>query len=103
MRTFVVGSFPTIDETEPNNEPAKAQKIALTNTIAGIIKNEDVDCFAVELKKGELFSAEVEGMRLGRGNFDPRLTLLDSTGAAVADVDVSPSGETRVLAADHSL
>jgi hypothetical protein len=85
IRTFFVGAFPEIQETEPNNEPAKAQKIALNTTVAGVIKNEDVDCFAVDLKQGQRLSAEVEGMRLGRGAFDPRLVLLGPDGAQLSE------------------
>jgi hypothetical protein len=55
--------------------------------VAGVINNEDVDCFAVQVKQGERLSAEVEGMRLGRGVFDPRLVLRDTNGAVLADVD----------------
>jgi hypothetical protein len=87
LRTFYVGAFPIVAEKEPNNLPAQAQKIALNTTVAGVITSEDVDCFAVEVKKGERLSAEVEGMRLGRGVFDPRLSVLDTNGAVLADVD----------------
>lgn len=87
IRTFFVGPFPTIEETEPNDEPAKAQKVSLNATVAGIIKKEDVDCFAVDLKQGQRFSAEVQGMRLGRGDFDPRLTVLAPDGQVIADAD----------------
>lgn len=87
LRTFFVGAFPVVAEKEPNNTPAQAQKIALNTTVAGIITSEDVDCFAVELKKGARLSAEVEGMRLGRGMFDPRLAVLETNGTVLADVD----------------
>src|ERR1017187_5378375 len=87
LRTFFVGPFPVLAEKEPNNTPAQAQKIALNTTVAGIITSEDVDCFAVEVKKGSRLSAEVEGMRLGRGVFDPRLAVLETNGAVLADVD----------------
>jgi hypothetical protein len=87
LRTFFVGAFPVVSESEPNNTPARAQKVALNTTVAGVVTGEDVDCFAVELKKGERLSAEVLGMRLGRGEFDPRLVLLDTNGTAIADVD----------------
>jgi hypothetical protein len=87
LRTFFVGPFPVVAEIEPNNEPAKAQKVALNTTVAGIITSEDVDCFLVEAKKGQRLSAEVEGIRLGRAAFDARLTLLDTNGTALADVD----------------
>lgn len=87
LRTFMVGPFPVVEESEPNNEPAKAQKLALNTTVCGVIQNEDVDCFAVEMKHGQRLSAEVEGMRLGRGVFDPRLAVLGPGGAVLADVD----------------
>lgn len=87
LRTFFVGPYPVVAEVEPNNTPAQAQKIKLNTTIAGVITAEDVDCFAVQLKKDERLSAEVEGMRLGRGVFDPRLLLLETNGTALADVD----------------
>jgi hypothetical protein len=86
IRTFLVGPFPVLPEVEPNNDPAKAQKVPLNTTVAGVIKSEDVDCFSVELKKGQRLSAEVEGMRLGRGAFDPRLALLDGEGALLVEV-----------------
>ncbi len=87
LRTFAVGPFAVVDEIEPNNDSAKAQNVALNTTVVGVIQNEDVDCFSVELKKGQRLSAEVEGMRLGRGAFDPRLAVLDEKGAVLADVD----------------
>ncbi len=87
IRTFAVGSYPLLEEVEPNDEPSKAQEVPLNRTVSGVIKNEDVDCFAVALKQGQLFSAEVEAMRLGRGLFDARLAVLDPDGAVIADVD----------------
>jgi hypothetical protein len=87
LQTFLIGPFPVVSEVEPNNDPSTAQKVPLNTTVTGVIQNEDVDCFAIEAKKGERISAEVEGMRLGRGAFDPRLTLLDSGGTILADAD----------------
>jgi hypothetical protein len=87
LRTFFVGPYPVIAEQEPNNELTNAQKVAINTTVTGVITSEDVDCFAVEARKGDRLSAEVEGMRLGRGVFDPRLALLDSHGTVLADVD----------------
>ena len=87
LRTFFVGPYPVVEEKEPNNYPGQAQKVALNTTVAGVITSEDVDCFAVEARRGSRLSAEVEGMRLGRGAFDPRLAVLDSHGAVLADVD----------------
>jgi len=87
LRTFFVGPYPVIAEVEPNNTPALAQKIKMNTTVEGVITAEDVDCFALQAKKGDRLSAEVEGMRLGRGVFDPRLFLLETNGTVLADVD----------------
>src|SRR5205823_1150840 len=87
LRTFFVGPYPVIEETEPNNERSKAQKVALNSTIAGVLKSEDVDCYAVELKQGQRFSAEVMGIRLGRANLDPRLTVFDEHDSIITDAD----------------
>lgn len=87
LRTFFVGPYPVVAEIEPNDTPAQAQKIRLNTTVTGVITAEDVDCFAVEARQGQLLSAEVEGMRLGRGAFDPRLALRETNGTVLADVD----------------
>src|SRR5437764_1099581 len=59
LMTFFVGPFPVVNEIEPNNDLQKPQKIELNTTVAGIITSEDVDCFAVQAKKGQRLSAEV--------------------------------------------
>ncbi len=90
LRTFWVGVLPSVMEKEPNNDIEHAQKIDLNVTVTGVIAGEDVDCFAVEAKKGQRLVAVVEGMRLGRTLFDPRLALLDSTGRELAVCDGHP-------------
>jgi Bacterial pre-peptidase C-terminal domain len=87
LMTFFVGSLPESTEKEPNNDPAHAQKVDFNSTINGVVNNEDVDCFSVEVKKGQRFSVEVEGMRLGRGPLDARLTILNPDGSVLADAD----------------
>jgi hypothetical protein len=87
LLTFFVGSLPESTEKEPNNDPAHAQKVDFNSTINGVVNNEDVDYFSVEAKKGQRFSVEVEGMRLGRGPLDARLTILNPDGAVLADAD----------------
>jgi hypothetical protein len=87
LRTFYVGPYPVIEEVEPNNDRTNPQKVTLNSAIAGTIKGEDVDCFAIELNRGQTFSAEVLGIRLGRANFDPRLTVFDQHDDIVADAE----------------
>jgi hypothetical protein len=87
LTTFFVGSLPEATEKEPNNDPEHAQKVDFNSTINGVVNNEDVDCFSVEVKKGQRLSVEVEGMRLGRGPLDARLTILNPDGSVLADAD----------------
>jgi len=78
LRTVWVGALPIVDEKEPNNDFAAPQKIPLNCTVHGVADNEDVDYYAVEAKKGQRISVEVEGMRLGTTFFDPAIAILDS-------------------------
>ena len=87
LRTFFVGPYRCVEEVEPNNDITNAQWIPLNTTVSGVIKSEDVDCFAVDLKRGQRLSAEVEGIRLGRALFDSRLTITTTNGTVLADVD----------------
>ncbi len=78
LRTFWVGALPVVAEKEPNNEFIAPQKIPLNCTVHGVADNEDVDYYAVEAKKGQRISVEIEGMRLGTTFFDPYIAILDS-------------------------
>ena len=60
-----------MNETEPNNKPAEAQKITLPCDIAGsFFPAADVDSFEFTAKKGETWWVEVASERLGL-NTDP--------------------------------
>jgi hypothetical protein len=94
LRTFWVGPLPVVAEAEPNNDAAKPQKIALNTTVEGVIKNEDLDYFSIDLKKGQRITAEVEGMRLGGGAdgpaaFDPYVAILSGDGKELVAADDS--------------
>src|SRR5262245_36843603 len=90
MRTFWVGALPAVAEKEPNSDFDKPQKIPLNVTVEGVVDNEDVDYYAVELKKGQRLSAEIEGMRLGTTFFDPYIAILDGKRFELATSDDSP-------------
>jgi hypothetical protein len=79
-----------VDEIEPNNDFAKPQKINLNSTVNGVVLNEDVDYFAVEAKKGQRLSAEVEGLRLGESFFDPSMAIMDTNRFVLAAADDTP-------------
>ena len=71
-----------VEEVEPNNDFAKPQSIAMNVTVNGVADNEDIDYYAVEAKKGDRITAEVEGIRLGLTLFDPYVAILDSSGSS---------------------
>lgn len=89
LRSFFVGPFVTMKETEPNNELLKAQLVPLNTTVTGTIASEDVDYFKIPGKKGQRLSIEVEAIRLGRVLFDPYLALMDADGKVIAESDDS--------------
>ena len=59
QRPFVVGTLPEVEETEPNDSPAKAQPVAGQVVVNGRLSN--VDAFAVTLKQGQTLVASLLG------------------------------------------
>jgi hypothetical protein len=94
LRTFWIGALPVVDEKEPNNDFAAPQAIPLNCTVHGTITSEDVDYFAVEAKKGQRISVEIEGLRLASnpnvGTFDPFIAILDAKRFELATSDDTP-------------
>lgn len=76
-RQFFVGHYPNVEEVEPNNDLDLAQPVDYNQTIEGVVQNEDVDYFKINLKKGQRLTLEAEGIRLGYGTFDPYIAILD--------------------------
>jgi len=87
LHMFYIGTLPTVNEVEPNDDPERAQAVLLNSTISGVVKREDIDCFCVEAKKGQRITAEVEGMRLGIMMFDPWLAIMKKNGDVLATCD----------------
>src|SRR5262249_58086398 len=87
LRTFSVGALKEVNEVEPNNDFLAPQPIPMDVTVTGVADNEDVDYYAIEAKKGDRISAEVEGMRLGITMFDPAVTILNSKRFELASSD----------------
>jgi hypothetical protein len=89
-----VGQYPNVDEIEPNSEFETPQRIELNQTILGTAQNEDVDYYIVTAKKGQLLSAEVEAMRLGRQYdgrfFDPYVAIMNKDRFEIALADDTP-------------
>ncbi|WP_367872937.1 peptidase [Luteolibacter sp. Populi] len=87
LRSFFIGQFPVVNEADPNDKQAEAQRVELNTTVQGIAKQEDVDYYVCSLKKGQRFTAEVEAMRLGRTMFDSYLAIVDPKGFEIASCD----------------
>lgn len=87
LRVLRVGPFPSVEEQEPNNEFDHPQAIPLNTTVSGVVTNEDVDHFAVEVKKGQRLNVEIEGIRIGQVLFDPYVALLDEKRFELASSD----------------
>jgi hypothetical protein len=84
---FSVGTMPEIPEKEPNDTTAKPQNIDLDRTINGTATNEEIDIYAVEARKGQRLTAEVEAIRLGNSLFDPYVAILDRNQQELAASD----------------
>ena len=89
-RSFFVGALPQVSEAEPNGDFDKPQRIDLNVTVAGVVKNEDIDYYVITAKKGQRISAEIEGIRLGTAMFDPYIGIMDSKRFELAANDDSP-------------
>ncbi len=87
LRIFYVGPFPSVLEKEPNSQITNAQPVSLNTTVEGSIGTEDVDYFAIEAKKNQRLSVEVEGARLGRTMFDPYVAIHDGAGKVIVSSD----------------
>ena len=60
-RPLIIGSLPEVEETEPNDTPEKPHRLSDCVTINGrLAKNNDVDCFSLELRAGQTLVASVE-------------------------------------------
>jgi hypothetical protein len=88
LRTFTVGSMREVAEKEPNSKLEDAQAIPLNVTVSGVVQSEDIDFFAIELKRGDRLNVELEGLRLGPGTlFDPTLSIRAADGTQLAKSD----------------
>ena len=102
LRTFRVGPFPQVAETETNtsnpkvvnNTPDTAQEIQVPETggltIAGVVRQEDVDCYRISLEKGQRLSVAVDAVRLNYTPFDPYIDVINEAGFVVSASDDIP-------------
>ncbi len=91
LRVLTVGNLPEVAEAEPNTNLKQAQVVGANVTVSGVVQSEDVDHFAVDLKKGDRLNVELEGLRLASVSsaafFDPVLSVRDEDGAELVRSD----------------
>ncbi|MBL4884531.1 MAG: PPC domain-containing protein [Planctomycetaceae bacterium] len=84
IANFFVGPYTVVDEKEPNTDFTAPQTVGINVTVHGRIDNEDVDYYAVEAKKGQRLTVEVEGLRMGTyymgaAFFDPYVAIMNAS------------------------
>lgn len=85
LRPFIVGVLPEVNEVEPNDDARKAQLITQPAVVNGKLnKNGDVDCFAVDLKKGQTLVASVQSHQVLRSAADMVMQLVTPAGVVIA-------------------
>ena len=101
LRTFAVIDSPIRIEGETtagnktrNDSPEAAEVLERADgniqTIAGVIRREDVDTYRVHLKEGQKIAASLCGVRLNHTPFDPAIELVDASGFVIASCDDHP-------------
>jgi hypothetical protein len=82
LRPFIVGMLPEVIEKEPNDDFKKPHALDGSSfTINGKLeKVGDVDCFAVNLKKGQTLVASLEAHHTLRAPMDGILQILSADG-----------------------
>jgi hypothetical protein len=105
---FAVGDLPEIEEKEPNDSLAAAQRVEVPATINGRIQSpDDEDYFVFHAKAGERLLLEVYARRLD-SPLDSVLTLLNPKGQEMAENDdtvdigeplVTHQADSRLVAA----
>jgi hypothetical protein len=83
---FHVGSLPRLNEVEPNNDLAHAQKITLPVMIDGVVEADDYDVYRFHAEAGQTLVFDVMATRAG-SRLDSTLTILDERGAELDFID----------------
>src|SRR5262245_5397514 len=84
---FFVGTLPELTETEPNDDPKKPQRLAGSECVVNgrLTPANDVDHFAVPLKKGQTLVASVEANRTLGSPMDAVMHVLSPQGFVAAE------------------
>jgi hypothetical protein len=86
LKPFIVGTLPEVAEKETNDEFQKPQVLEGSSIVVNgqLAKSGDVDCFAIDLKKGQTLVASLEANEILRSPMDAILQVADSSGFVVA-------------------
>lgn len=90
LRNVGISALPQVAEAEPNSDFVAPQVAAMGTTINGVIQNEDVDYYALDLSEGQRVTVELEGLRLGTEFFDPTVAILDENRFEIISSDDAP-------------
>lgn len=87
LLTLHIGTLVETTEQEPNNTTGEATDLEMNSVVSGTVTDGDADCFRVKLEKDERLSVEVEGLRLGRTEFDSQVDIFGPDGRLLAEAD----------------
>ena len=87
LKLFRITSLPVMAEAESNDQPSEATLVPANVTITGYLDKSDLDCFKVNLRRGDRLAAEVEAVRLGASLVDTVLTVFGPDGKPLKIVD----------------
>jgi hypothetical protein len=87
LKLFRVTPFPVVAEVESNDQPSAAMLVTSNVTVSGYLDKNDVDCFKLNLHRGDRLAAEVEAVRLGASLVDTVLTVFGPDGQKITSVD----------------
>ena len=93
---LVGGSFPVLNEVEPNDGFRQAQPIAVPQIVNGQIQvDRDVDVFSFQLATEQRIVIEIFARRHGSG-LDSLLTIFDSKGRRLASNDDAEGSDSKI-------
>jgi hypothetical protein len=85
-RPFLVGTLPEVREREPNDDPKKPRRIDTLPVVVNgrLEKPNDVDGFALQLRKGQTLVAALEAWQTLRSPMDGVLQIVSPDGFVLA-------------------
>jgi mono/diheme cytochrome c family protein len=104
--SVAVGDAAEVIEAEPDDEPAKAQRVEAPSTINGVIGNgvggsgTDADYYVFQAKAGQSLIVDVMARRLG-SRLDSVIEVLDSKGKSLERATLRCVAQTFVTLSDR--